>query len=61
MKQIKEMLEAFAKVNQRGDKTFARLLDEIEDKENSASPNDSYIDVGLKEFVRKEKAELKEL
>ena len=55
------MLEAFAKGNQRGEKTFARLLDEIEDKENSGSPNDSYTDVGMKEFIRKEKAELKEL
>ena len=60
MKQIKEMLQQFSH-QQTGGNTFAKLLEDIEDKENSVSPQNSKADIGLKEFVAQEKSELKEL
>ena len=64
MKQIKDMLTQFSKqqnVDCKGGKTFARLLEDIEDKENSPSPQNSGDDIGLKDFVVREKSDLKEL
>ena len=60
MKQIKEMLQQFSH-QQKGGNNFAKLLEDIEDKENSVSPQNSKADIGLKEFVAQEKSELKEL
>ena len=60
MKQIKEMLQQFSH-QQKGGNNFAKLLEDIEDKENSVSPQNSKADIGLKEIVAQEKSELKEL
>lgn len=60
MKQIKEMLQQFSH-QQKGGNNFAKLLEDIEDKENDISPQNSKADIGLKEFLAQEKSELKEL
>ena len=62
MKQIKEMLENFQKNQQKkGDAgTFAKLLDDIEDKENDHSQSSSPV-TGHNDYLKKEKQELKDL